>query len=494
MNTEVNDLPPQGSPTDPAPAPSVTSAVPPKPARSWPSSLLTALGWLVTLVVIGVGVSTQEQWLPQVRALVEKEKPAARKEERVIPVTTAAVRTRDVPLYLNGLGTVTAFRTVTIRSRVDGELVHVRFTEGEMVEAGKLLAEIDPRPFEVQLAQAEGQLARDEAILKTAKLTLSRYEELLPSRAVTAQQLDEQATIVQQTAATIKTSEAMVANARLQLSYCKIEAPIAGRIGLRQVDQGNIVVANDPLGIAVITQLQPIAVIFTIPQDEIARVQQRVRTEKDPLPVTAFDRNFQNELAQGGLLAIDNQVDATTGTVRIKAEFKNEDGMLFPNQFVNARLLVDTRRGVKVVPTAAIQRGPASMFVYVVRDDNTVETRDVETGPAEGIETIIESGLEVGEIVATDGLDKLQPKAKVAPRGKGDKNSPAPPSEAPKPASDSAAPESTDPRSRRPTPQTAASSGEPERSDGESRSKPATSCTGADDDMEAKSSNPGGRP
>lgn len=377
----------------------------------------TLVGWLLMVGVSYGAWHYRETWLPWLETALGRNKPAAEKKTKVVPVSTAVVRQRDMPLYLNGLGTVTAFKTVTIRSRVEGQLIKVAFTEGQMVNEGDLLAEIDPRPFEVQLEQAESLLARDQAILKTARLTLSRYEGLAASKSIAAQQLDEQATVVQQTVASIQTDEAMIANAKLQLTYSRIVAPISGRIGLRLVDQGNIVRANDVNGLAVITQLQPIALIFTIPQDDIGRVQRRALID-DKLPVVAFDRDFKLKLATGQLLAIDNQVDATTGTVRLKAQFENKDGMLFPNQFVNARLLVDTRPNAVVVPSAAVQRGPTSMFVYVVKPDDTVELRNVVPGPEEGAETAIESGLEPNEIVVTDGLDKLQPGAKIASREK----------------------------------------------------------------------------
>ena len=384
---------------------------------------------VVTLGVLGgigyAGWKYQANLLTWLEPILAKNKAPAARPPRITPVTTAKVRKRDMPLYLTGLGTVAAFKTVTLRSRVDGELKNVAFTEGQIVSENDLLAEIDPRQFEVQLAQAEGQLARDNAILKSAKMTLSRYEGLLASKSISAQEYDDQALLVQQTMASIQTDEATVANANLQLSYCKITAPITGRIGLRLVDQGNIVRANDPNGLAVITQLQPIAVVFTIPQDEISRVQRRTN-QNEELKVDAFDRDFKVKLAGGKLLAVDNQVDATTGTVRIKAQFENEDNMLFPNQFVNARLLVDTRRDAVVVPSAAVQRGPASMFVYVVKvvdKEATVELRNVETGVSEGGETAIESGLEPNEVVVTDGLDKLQNGAKIVPR---DKDAPNP--------------------------------------------------------------------
>ena len=320
-------------------------------------------------------------------------------------------------VFINGLGTVTAFKTVTIRSRVEGELVKVAFTEGQVVEEGSLLAVLDRRPFDVQLQQAQGQLARDEATLKSADFTLKRYQELTLSKSITAQQVDEQRALVQQMAGAIQSDQAAVENAKLQLAYCHITAPISGRIGLRLVDQGNIVRANDPMGLAVITQLQPISLVFTIPQDDISRVQ-KPQNSGQPLSVDAYDRDFKVKLASGKLLAIDNQVDSTTGTVRLKAVFDNEDGILFPNQFVNARLLVDTRRNAIVVPTSAVQRNSNSVFVYVVQEDDTVDLRTVKIGLAEGSETSIESGLAPGEIVVTEGIDKLQPKAMITTREK----------------------------------------------------------------------------
>lgn len=449
------------------------------------SSWGTVVGWLV---VIGIGAGAWQYraaWMPYLEPLVGGSKAAPPKPARVVPVSTAVVTTRDMPIYLNGLGTVTAFKTVTLRSRVEGELTKVAFTEGQIVHEGDLLAEIDPRPFEVQLAQAEGQLARDEATLKTAKATLSRYEGLVSTKSIAAQQYDDQASIVQQTMASIQTDEALIANAKLQLTYSRIVAPITGRIGLRLVDQGNIVRANDPNGLAVITQLQPIALVFTIPQDDIARVQLRAGAG-EPLEVQAYDRDFKLKLATGKLLAIDNQVDATTGTVRLKSEFPNEDGMLFPNQFVNARLLVDTKRDAIIVPTAAVQRGPATMFVYVVKSDETVELRNVVPGPAEGGETSIESGLEPGEIVVTDGLDKLQPKAKVAPREKNKGESGGPKSKSEKHPAEK--PAAKDKQSARPVRSQAPSSSDqgPERSTVKTESEPNAPAGGSSAGSDSK--------
>ena len=370
-------------------------------------AIWSVFGWLLFGALVTAGWYYRTLWWPTIEPYLAFKAPAPPKPARVVPVVTAAVRQRDLHLYLNGLGTATPFKTVTVRSRVEGELIKIAFVEGQMVNEGDLLAEIDPRAFEVQRDQAEAQLARDEAALKSVNLTLTRYKDLLSSKTIAQQQVDDQTALVQQAEGALRADQALVANAKLQ--------PISGRIGLRLVDEGNIVRANEATGLAVITQLQPIAVVFTIPQDDIARVQLQSR-EGRVLEVDAYDRDFKLKLASGTLAAIDNQVDPQTGTVRLKAVFANEDGLLFPNQFVNARLLVETRPSVLVVPSAAVQRGPASPFVYVVQTDETVELRSVVIGPSEGIETSITSGLEPGEAVVTEGIDKLQPGAKVSLR------------------------------------------------------------------------------
>jgi len=340
-------------------------------------------------------------------------------------VVATAARRSDLPIYLTGLGTVTAYNTVTIRSRVDGELQRVAFTEGQMVHQGDLLAEIDPRPFQAQLAQAEGQMAKDQAQLENAKVDLNRYQALDAQRVIPRQQAETQAAMVHQLQGTIEADQGMIQNIRLQLTYCHIIAPLTGRIGLRIVDQGNIVHAADPNGLATITQMQPIAVIFNLGQDSLPQVLSKMRGGQT-LVVEAYDRDLKNKLATGRLLTVDNAIDPSTGTARFKAEFDNEDGSLFPNQFVNARLLVDVKRGIVTVPAAAIQHSPQSSYVYVVNDDQTAAMRTVVPGAVEGDNASVESGLQAGETVVVDGVDKLQPGTKVDARitGGASKNAP----------------------------------------------------------------------
>lgn len=335
---------------------------------------------------------------------------------RAIPVVTAVSRQGDMDLYLNGLGSVTALNTITIHSRVDGELVKVAYSEGQVVKEGQLLAQIDPRPYQALLTQAQGQLIKDQAALQNAQADLKRYTDLYAAgESVTKQQVDTQQALVTQDQGAVKTDEGQVANATLQVGYCNITAPIAGRVGLRLVDQGNLVHATDPNGLLVITQLQPISVVFTIPQDSISRVQNKLAAGNG-LVVDAYDTDLKKKLATGKLAAIDNQVDQNTLTVRMKAQFQNENYALFPNEFVNARLLVDTLHDAVIVPAAAVQRGPDANFVYVVKADQTVEMKNVVTGAAEADDIVIKSGLTPGEVVVTDGVDKLQQGAKVTTR------------------------------------------------------------------------------
>ena len=331
---------------------------------------------------------------------------------RAVPVLATAARTMSLPVYVTGLGSVLALNTVTVKSRVDGQIMHIAFKEGDIVKHGQLLAVIDERPFKALLTQAKGQLARDQALLANAKLDLKRYEDLFKEDSVAKQQLDTQAALVRQYEGVVEVDRGTVENAQVQLDYCRITAPLAGRLGLRLVDVGNVVHANDPNGLVVITQLQPIAVVFSVPEENVPSVLEKLGGGEHP-EVDALDREGVHTLAQGKLLTTDNQIDPATGTVRLKAEFPNDDAALFPNQFVNARLLIDLRKDATVVPSAAVQRGADGAFAYVVKPDQTVQTRNLRVGLVDGERTAVDQGLAPGELVVVEGATMLRDGSKV---------------------------------------------------------------------------------
>ncbi|MFN8009974.1 MAG: MdtA/MuxA family multidrug efflux RND transporter periplasmic adaptor subunit [Holophagaceae bacterium] len=393
---------------DPDPTPSNPDAREPReatsPAPGWlrGRNLLFAAGGLILAVVAVRACRSGTRGAGDARAA------------RPVPVVVAPVRVADFQVRLSGLGTVTPLNTVTVRSRVDGQILRVAFTEGQFVHEGDLLVEIDPRPFQVQLTQAEGQRAKDEAALKNAKADLQRFRTLLDQGILARQQVDTQTATVDQFEAALRSDQGQVESAKLNLAYSRITAPISGRAGLRAVDAGNMVRASDPSGLLTLTQIQPITVLFTIPADAIPQVSDALRSGRR-LQALAYDRDGTTRLAAGTLLALDNQIDPATGTLRLKALFPNEDGALFPNQFVNVRLQVDTLKAATLAPAAAIQRNAQSTFVYVLnRADGTVELRPVEVRATEGDDAVIAKGLAEGEQVVVEGIEKLKPGAKVS--------------------------------------------------------------------------------
>lgn len=334
--------------------------------------------------------------------------------ERPVPVTLEPLTTGQVRVTVPALGNVVPRNLVTVRSRVDGPLLEVRFTEGQAVKAGDLLARIDPEPFKAALEQARGQLARDAALLKNAKLDLERYKGLLAQDSIAKQQVDTQDALVRQYQGTVQADEAAVKSAELQLSYTTIKAPISGRVGLRAVDPGNMVKASDTAGLVTIAQMTPITAVFAVPEERLPAIRKRLR-EGRGLKVEAWDREMKNRLAEGRLLAVDAQIDTATGTVKLKADFDNKDGSLFPNQFVNVRLLLDTLTDVVTVPMAAVQQGSKGSFVYRLGEEGKVSAVPVRLGPVDAGKAAVEDGLAAGDKVVVDGLDKLKDGARVEP-------------------------------------------------------------------------------
>src|SRR5215471_7858366 len=323
-----------------------------------------------------------------------------------VPVVATRARRGNIGVYFSGLGAVTPIYTVTVKTRVDGELINVLYHEGDVVQKGDLLMEVDPRPYQAQLEQYEGQLVRDQAILENAKVDLARYKGLLTQNAIPEQQVATQQALVAQTEGVVKADQGQIDNAKLNLTFCKITAPINGRVGLRLVDPGNIVHAADSNGLVIITQIQPISVIFTIPEDQLPAVRERVRAGQT-LRVEAYDHDMQKKLAQGTLTTFDNVIDQTTGTLRLRATFDNTDDALFPSQFVNVRLLVQQKHGVVLLNSAGIQRSGTNTYVFLVKPDSTVTLRNVTVGTTEGDQSEITSGLQPGDTVVMTGVDKL---------------------------------------------------------------------------------------
>ncbi|MEM5437334.1 MdtA/MuxA family multidrug efflux RND transporter periplasmic adaptor subunit [Paraburkholderia diazotrophica] len=337
------------------------------------------------------------------------------------PVHVAAVAQGEMPVVLNALGTVTPLANVTVRTQLSGTLQTVAFQEGQMVKQGDLLAQVDPRPYQISLANAEGTLAKDMALLQTARIDLKRYQTLLSQDSIASQQVDTQASLVRQYEGQVKSDQANIDTFKLDLVYARITAPVSGRVGLRQVDPGNYVTPGDTNGVVVITQLQPISVIFTTSEDNLPSILKQLHAGTK-MSVTAYDRSNTTSLEAGYLETVDNQIDTTTGTVKLRATFQNNEGLLFPNQFVNTRLLVNVVKNAIIVPTSAVLNGSMGSFVYVVKPDNTVTVRPVKVGPVDGEHTSIASGLQVGERVVTDGSDRLKEGAKITipadrPRG-----------------------------------------------------------------------------
>ena len=380
-----------------------------RPRRRW-AAWLVLLAFAV-VAVLGWRAAVRRQQAQQ-QALAAQARAAAL---RPVPVTVAKVQKQDFPIYLIGLGSITAYNTVTIQTRVDGQIMKVFFREGQHVTAGQLLVQIDPRPYQVQLQQAQGQLNRDQSLLHNAALDLTRDKALYGSGIIPAQQFDTQRSLVDQLQGAIQSDNSQIASAQLNLSYCHITAPISGKVGLRLVDPGNIVHATDVSGLLVITQMEPIAAIFTLPEGQLTPILQGLRRGQS-FPVDAYDRADEHKIASGILLATDNRIDQTTGTLRLKAAFPNRNEILFPNEFVNIHIQTQVLRNALLIPAAALQHGTQGDFVFVVRQNRTVEQRFVQIDRTQGSLAIIHSGLTFGDTVVSDGLDRLHNGSHITPQ------------------------------------------------------------------------------
>jgi len=394
------------APAAPAPAESAQSRKTgsPRRRRLWV--------WLSLCILLVLGLVAYVVWSNIAAAKSATAAKAAAKGPPPIPVVAATSHKGDIGVYYSGLGAIIPFETVTVRSRVDGQLMSIRYREGDTIHKGDLLVEVDDGPYQAALTQAEGQLIRDQALLDNARIDLTRYQTLVPQHAIPEQQLATQLALVHQDEGVVKLDQGQIQSAKVNLAYCKIAAPVTGRIGLRLVDLGNIVQATDTNGLVVITQMDPISAIFTISEDQLQVVLQKMAAGQ-ALEVDAYNRDDKTKLAQGSLTTLDNQIDPTTGTLKLRATFQNAKGTLFPNQFVNVRLLVQEKHGVTLVPTAAVQRNSQATYVYVVKPDSTVTVRPITIGTTEGNDSEVASGLVPGEVVVMTGVDKLQEGSKV---------------------------------------------------------------------------------
>jgi membrane fusion protein, multidrug efflux system len=386
--------------TDDELAPKLRRTAPPPVVKKAAGSRSRIVVGLIVLLALAAGAYEIAGW-------VQASKPAAPRGQPPQSIGAATIGTGDIRVVVNALGTVTPIATVTVQTQIDGQLQEVAFTEGQMVKKGDFLAQIDPRPYQLLQAQYEGQLARDQGILAQAQVDLARYQKLAEQNSIARQQYEDQVYIVQQDQGTVKLDQAQIDQEKLNVIYCHIVSPVTGRVGLRLVDPGNYIQTSNSTGLAVVTQMQPITVIFPIPEDDLPDIQPQLNAGTT-LQVAIYDRANVKQLATGRVIALDSQIDTTTGTVKVRAQFDNADFALFPNQFVNAQLLVKTLHGITVVPTAAIQRGAPGTYVYLVNADNTVSVRQVKVGPTDGPTAEVISGLSVGDRVVVDGTDRLR--------------------------------------------------------------------------------------